>query len=88
VQFRFRSIEAMSVRLAGSFTGWKPEYELHQTSPGIWTIVLPLATGVHDYAFIVDGSEWVTDPYAPAVDDGFGGVNSRLAIVATDRRQS
>jgi len=81
VQFRLQVPDASNVRLAGSFTNWQPQYELHQTAPGIWTITLPLPPGVHDYAFIVNGQRWVADPYARAVDDGFGGTNSRLALV-------
>jgi 1,4-alpha-glucan branching enzyme len=81
VQFRLDASQASDVRLAGSFTGWKPAYRLQQVSPGIWSIVVPLEPGVHDYAFVVDGGEWIADPTAPAVDDGFGGVNSRLAVL-------
>jgi hypothetical protein len=81
VQFRIQLDEAMSVRLAGSFTEWQPEYELHQSAPGVWTVTVPLGAGVHDYAFVVDGTRWVADPLAPAVDDGFGGRNSRIALL-------
>jgi Glycogen recognition site of AMP-activated protein kinase len=88
VQFRLQAADAATVRLAGSFTNWQPEYELHQTSPGIWTITLPLPLGVHDYAFVIDGQRWVADPYAQAVDDGFGGTNSRIAILAPSQSRS
>jgi hypothetical protein len=81
VQFRLESADASEVRLAGSFTHWQPAYQLHQTAPGVWTVTLPLAPGVHDYAFIVDGRRWVTDPYAPSIQDGFGGTNSRITLV-------
>jgi hypothetical protein len=81
VQFRFQG-DADDVRLAGSFSGWEPRYRLNQTTPGIWSITLPLPPGVHDYAFVVDGSTWVADPYAFSVSDGFGGVNSRIAVQA------
>jgi hypothetical protein len=37
---------------------------------------------VYDYGFLVNGQTWVPDPFAPTVRDGFGGVNSRLALVA------
>jgi hypothetical protein len=84
VQFHLDAPDAMDVRLAGSFTNWQPRYELHQASPGVWTITLPLSAGVHDYVFVVDGQRWVADPYAQKVDDGFGGVNSRIALVAPD----
>jgi AMP-activated protein kinase-like protein len=87
VQFRLQTSDASDVRLAGSFTHWQPEYQLHETGPGLWTVTLPLAPGVHDYAFIIDGQRWVTDPYAAAVQDGFGGSNSRITLVAgNDRR--
>jgi hypothetical protein len=87
VQFRLQAPDASEVRLAGTFTHWQPDFELHQTSPGLWTVTLPLAPGVHDYAFIVDGRRWVTDPYAASVQDGFGGTNSRITLIAGgDRR--
>jgi hypothetical protein len=87
VQFRLQSSDATDVRLAGSFTDWQPQYQLHETAPGLWTVTLPLAPGVHDYAFIIDGQRWVIDPYAAAVQDGFGGSNSRITLIAgSDRR--
>lgn len=88
VQFRLQAPEAMTVRLAGTFTDWQPRYELHESAPGVWTITVPLAPGVHDYVFVVDGQQWVPDPLAPQVDDGFGGRNSRIALLAPDLSRS
>jgi hypothetical protein len=85
VQFRLQALHASDVRLAGSFTDWEPRYALQQAAPGIWTVSLPLPQGVHDYVFVVDGRQWVPDPYAPRVDDGFGGTNSRIAVLTTER---
>jgi hypothetical protein len=84
VQFRLEAPHASDVRIAGSFTGWKPSHQLHQAAPGLWTVTLPLPRGVHDYAFLVDGTEWVADPFAQQVNDGFGGINSRIALLAPD----
>jgi len=81
VQFRLQAGDANTVALAGSFTDWRPSYELRESAPGVWTVLLPLPPGVHDYAFLVDGDRWVADPLAPQVDDGFGGMNSRLALL-------
>jgi hypothetical protein len=86
VQFRLET-DAMNVQLAGSFTNWEPSYQLHQMAPGVWTINVPLPQGVHDYAFIVDGQRWVADPYAPRIDDGFGGTNSRLTLLLPDTQR-
>ena len=80
VQFRLQT-DASNVQLAGSFTNWEPAYQLHQMAPGVWTITVPLPQGVHDYAFVVDGQQWIPDPYAPRIDDGFGGTNSRLTLL-------
>jgi hypothetical protein len=80
VQFRIEVPAASDVRLAGSFTGWRPELALHEVAPGVWTTLVPLQPGVHDYTFLVDGERWVVDPYATNVEDSFGGSNSRLFL--------
>ena len=86
VQFRLET-DASRVQLAGSFTNWEPRYELRQYTPGIWTISVPLTQGVHDYAFVIDGQQWVADPHAPQIGDGFGGINSRLTLLSPDTPQ-
>lgn len=81
VQFRLEAAGAGRVALAGSFTEWQPQHEMVESRPGVWTLIVALEPGVHDYAFLVDGQRWVVDPVAPAVDDGFGGMNSRLSLL-------
>ncbi len=88
VQFHLEAPTASDVRLAGSFTNWQPAYALHQASPGVWTATLPLAPGVHQYVFVVDGQQWVPDPHARQVDDGFGGVNSQIALLLPESPRS
>jgi hypothetical protein len=83
-QFLLDAPEAQQVSLAGDFTDWEPAHALSRSEPGVWTVVVPLDPGIHNYSFIVDGERWVADPNAPAVDDGFGGLNSRLAVLAPD----
>jgi len=80
VQFRIRVPDARRVQLAGTFTGWKPAVSLTRSNTGEWTALVPLRPGVHDYAFVVDGDRWVSDPNAPQVDDSFGGTNSRISL--------
>jgi hypothetical protein len=80
VQFRLDAAEATSVSLAGSFSAWSPAIELRETAPGVWTAMVPLTPGVHDYLFLIDGVEWVPDPTARPVEDDFGGTNSRLFL--------
>ncbi len=84
VQFRLHAPEASEVRLAGSFTEWEPLHRLHPAGDGMWSVMVPMDPGIHDYAFVLDGTEWTPDPAAPRVDDGFGGENSRLALLLTN----
>jgi hypothetical protein len=88
VQFRLDAPNARNVALAGEFTNWKPAYALKRSEPGVWTVVVPLEPGVHDYGFVIDGERWSPDPMAPAVDDGFGGLNSRVAVLIPDAGRS
>jgi hypothetical protein len=87
-QFVFNAPNAARVAVAGDFSGWQPVHVMARSAAGVWTVVVPLAPGVHDYAFVVDGERWVADPVAPAVSDGFGGVNSRVAVLSPDDRRS
>lgn len=80
VQFRLDIAGASQVSLAGSFSRWAPVHEMRESAPGTWSLLLPLPPGVHDYAFLVDGREWVVDPHAHQIADGFGGSNSRIAL--------
>jgi hypothetical protein len=80
VQFRLDAPGARQVALAGSFTGWEPRHELREAAPGVWTLVVPLEAGIHDYLFVVDGERWTPDPAAYPSDDGFGGTNSRIFL--------
>lgn len=81
VQFRLEAGSARQVALAGTFTGWQPSLHLEEHEPGVWTALVPLRPGVHDYVFVVDGTRWIPDPNAPQqVDDSFGGTNSRISL--------
>lgn len=87
-QFVLKAPSASHVALAGDFSGWQPVHVMTRSESGIWTIVVPLDPGVHDYAFVVDGERWIPDPAAPQVNDGFGGVNSRVAVLPPDGGRS
>lgn len=86
VRFQLEAPQAQSVTLAGDFSEWSPAHTMQRSADGVWTIVVPLTPGVHEYAFVVDGSRWIPDPAAPAKPDGFGGMNSRIAVLRPDAR--
>ncbi len=82
VQFVFEAPGARSVAVAGDFNGWEAGQLLEDPDgDGVWTGRIPLEPGVHEYMFVVDGSEWRTDPRATRfADDGFGNRNAVLAV--------
>jgi hypothetical protein len=48
---------------------------------GTWSVVVPLSAGRHEYAFVVDGKQWLPDPSAPlAPVDGLGAPNSVVLV--------
>ena len=82
VRFVLYAPGAGRVAVAGTFNQWNADAApLAPTRrPGLWTATLPLSPGQHQYAFLVDGRHWVSDPTAPTVDDGFGRRNSVVAV--------
>lgn len=82
VQFVLEAPSARSVAVAGDFNGWSPELVLSDADgDGRWTGRLPLKPGLHEYMFVIDGSQWVTDPQAERyADDGFGNRNAVLLV--------
>lgn len=84
VQFLVEAESAQSVHLAGDFSDWQPTISLDDSDgDGIWSGRVPLEPGVHEYMFVIDGSEWVPDPNAAgSLDDGFGRQNSLLTVAS------
>jgi len=82
VRFSLFAPSAKNVTIAGSFNQWHTEQALLKgpDKKGIWTIILPLSTGRHEYRFVINNSEWVLDPAAPAIDDGLEGKNSFVIV--------
>jgi len=74
--------EARMVQVAGDFNGWNPaRTPLEQVSSGAWTVTLPLEPGRYEYMFVVDGQQWIADPFAAEQsDDGFGSRNAVLEV--------
>jgi hypothetical protein len=73
---------AQSVALVGDFNDWDPTVTpMRASAAGVWSVQFPLAPGRHEYAFVVDGKQWVIDPAAPSAPaDDFGSPNSVITI--------
>jgi Glycogen recognition site of AMP-activated protein kinase len=82
VEFRLEAPGAMSVALAGDFNDWETDMVLEdRNGDGVWRGRVPIQPGIHKYMFVIDGTEWVTDPDAERYsDDGFGNRNAVLAV--------
>jgi hypothetical protein len=84
VQFELKAPGARSVAVGGDFDDWNGASPLEDPDgDGIWTGRVAVQPGVYTYMFLVDGSDWVTDPEANRyTDDGFGNRNAVLAVAA------
>jgi len=66
-RFNYKGPPGESVTLGGSFNNWDPfMYELRETSPGFYTLTLPLPAGVFQYVFFHRG-EQIPDPANPRI---------------------
>ena len=88
VQFVLEAPGATSVAVSGDFNEW--DRSLHRLEDvdgdGVWAGRIPIRPGIHEYMFVIDGEEWVTDPRAERYsDDGFGNRNALLAVPGPDR---
>ncbi|MGB5157428.1 isoamylase early set domain-containing protein [Desulfobacterium sp. N47] len=73
--------QAQSVCLAGDFNKWSPNSHCMNKQGSLWYIRLMLPAGIHRYAFIVNGQQWVVDPKALFIEnDGFDRQNSVVII--------
>lgn len=83
ILFSHAAPDAGRVSLAGSFNGWNVDRNpMAKGDDGVWTIVMALKPGQHDYKFVVDGN-WVADAGNPdSTGDGYGGTNSVVNLDA------
>ena len=83
VKFVLVAPQAARVSLVGDFNRWDPAANPMERTPtgGTWSVVVPLSAGRHEYAFVVDGKQWLPDPSAPlAPVDGLGAPNSVVLV--------
>jgi len=66
------------VSWVGAFNGWNVSATpMTKSADGVWSVVVPLPPGDHEYKFVVDGS-YVADPENPATHGDYG--NSYISI--------
>lgn len=88
VQFMLVAPSATRVALVGEFNDWDASATPMARAPGgAWHVALPLSSGRHVYAFVVDGSAWVADPQAPLAPERWFGAQNSVLLVNGERRQ-
>lgn len=83
IRFMYTASDADSVAVAGDFSQWDPVQLSPRSVNGetVWTGLVPVSRGEHEYQFLINGERWVTDPLAPVKrSDGFGAQNAVLKI--------
>jgi 1,4-alpha-glucan branching enzyme len=83
VQFVLVAPDAHSVAVVGDFNNWglNDSALVATNHEGVWSVTAPVPAGVHRYAFVVNGKQWVADPSAPrSTDDDFGMPSSALVV--------
>ncbi len=84
ILFRYQDPVADEVFLVGDFNDWDEEADPMDREGIVWELLIPLAKGRYDYAFIVDG-EWTPDPSNPdVVKDRERGI--RYSVIHVDKR--
>lgn len=84
VLFRYKNPDARRVNLVGDFNDWSPAADpmTDENGDGEYTLFYPLGVGTYAYKFLVDGKNWVTDPWNPSSEpDGFNGRNSIVKVL-------
>ena len=81
--FSLKAPSAQKVAVMGSWNNWSDQLVCVKNSQGVWSARINLPVGKYQYKFVVNDAEWITDPVNPKKgDDGLGGENSILEVVA------
>ncbi len=81
VKFVYKDANAKTVFLVGEFNNWSTTANPMTNNKGTWTTTLNIPQGKYQYKFLVNGTDWKTDPNnSNSADDGYGGKNSVVTI--------
>lgn len=83
VKFVLVAPDAHTVAVVGDFNNWGlGDSALVATSnQGVWSVTASVPAGVHRYAFVINGKQWMADPTAPrSSGDDFGMPSSALVV--------
>lgn len=75
--FEYADAKATAVAVVGDFNDWNKDKTPMKLENGSWKVSLQLKPGRHEYKFVVNNTDWITDPKcAETVADKYGGRSS------------
>jgi cyclomaltodextrinase len=75
------------VQLKGEMNNWNPSATELTKEGDVWKTSMLINKGIYQYLFVVDGVETVDSSNPDRVSNGIGGMNSLLAVGATDAQK-
>jgi len=82
VTFSIQAEPGSKVAVAGSFNNWDAEANLlkDKKGTGAYAATLLLASGTHEYKFVINGTWWVDPACVEWVQNDLGTLNSLLHV--------
>ncbi|RCK79637.1 MAG: glycoside hydrolase, family 13 domain protein [Candidatus Ozemobacter sibiricus] len=81
VEFTYTDPKATAVAVVGDFNDWNKDKNPMQLVDGVWKATVALKPGRHEYKFVVNNTDWITDPKsAETVADKYGGRSSIVVV--------
>ena len=79
VEFSYTDPKATAVSVVGDFNDWNKDKNPLKLENGTWKGSMTLKPGRHEYKFVVNNTDWITDPKSSeTVADKYGGRSSIL----------
>jgi len=88
VRFIYHGEVKRTVSVVGDFNGWNKEADvLQRGEDGVWSVSCVLRPGLHQYKFLVDGTDYVNDTGNPVLVDNYNysSRNSIFVLTADNR---
>lgn len=81
VTFEHADPKATSVSVVGDFNDWNKDTTVMKNENGVWKCNVSLKPGRHEYKFVINQTDWISDPKAKeTVADKYGGTSSVIEV--------
>ena len=74
---------AITLSVVGDFNDWDVAATPMTREGDVWSVSLPITSGRHVYAFVINGKRWLADPRAPRASDSDFGRPGSVMLVQT-----